>query len=96
MACYMNRKDMIGFASPDDLGDDWVRLDADEAGVTVDRGGLCRLDRNDCDALIRWLVMVAASLPDPGQAAEEPQGRGRPKTKPSGRHNRRREEAQAC
>jgi hypothetical protein len=76
MVCDLKRSDQISFRAPEDARDDsWIRLDADESGVTFDRGGLLHLDASDCLQLAAWLTNAAAEIPPPRDDAK---GRGRP------------------
>lgn len=77
MGAYLVRDDQIGFESPGDSGDNWVRVDADPDGVTFDRAGLCKLDRLDVQQLIEWLTQASDRLPVPTAVKAPKRGRRR-------------------
>jgi hypothetical protein len=94
MPAYIASKQTIAFEDTPRTSLDWIRLDCDESGVTVDRGGLCRLSRADCLQLAAWLLSAADRLPSAAPAPPKLSGR---KAKPAGgRHQSRAKQGDAA
>lgn len=74
--CFGERK-QICFEDTLNDDDNWLRADVamDERHVIVDRGGLCRLDAADCQALAQWLMARAAEFPPAPAKATNRRGR---------------------
>jgi len=60
MAAYMIGLQLAAFGTESD----WIRADRYDDGVGIDRSGLCKLDREECLQLARWLTETASAIPE--------------------------------